>query len=80
MCTQNHKRQNKIANISDLYRRIAIETGVTVVNVHNIPRNRRKTKRMTRSQEVAHSPEVATVLLAADDVALNILAFAQEQS
>ena len=76
MSTQNHKRQN----ISDLYRRIAIETGVTVGNGHNIPRNRRKTKRMTRSQEVAHSPEVATVLLAADDVALYILAFAQEQS
>lgn len=65
---------------NDTYRNIAIETGVTVVRVHNIPRNNRMMKRKTRLHELAHAPEVATVLLAADDVALNRLALAQEQS
>lgn len=65
---------------NDIYRNIAIETGVTVVRVHSIPRNKRTMKRKTRLHELAHAPEVATVLLAADDVALNRLALAQEQS
>lgn len=61
------------------YRKIVMETGVTVVKVHNIPRNNRKTNRMTKSQELEHSPVVATVLFP-PEVALKRLALTQVQS
>ena len=44
---------------SDPYLNTAIDTGVTVVKVHNMPTSRSTMNRYTMGQEVEHSPEVA---------------------